>query len=536
MGLVSKLFAKPKKKKKKNQPATKDTSGQASDISSRFLNNDLSKNLQTILNTTGNSADIIIRQIDLADEPPIKAALVMVDGLIDDKTVNESIIHTLLNDYSLQEAVSIEKSFDYLEKKLLPITNVTSVYDWNDLFGKLLSGETIIFIDGIEKALSTSTRGGEKRAVTESQNEVSLRGPKEAFTESMRTNTSLIRSRIKNPNLWIESFQIGKVTKTDINVMYMKGIANDKIVKEVRRRLKRIEIDQIPDSGFIEQLIEEKTYTIFPTVYHTERPDIVAANLMEGKIAIIVNGSPFVLTVPALFIEFFQAADDYYARFDISTGLRFLRVLIFFISIVGPATYVAVTTYHQEMIPTLLIIAIAAQREAVPFPAYVEALLMETTFEILREAGVRLPKAVGQAVSIVGALVIGQAAIQAGIVSPAMVIVVSITAIANFATPSFSMAISTRVIRFGLMTLAAVMGFYGIITGLMMMTLHLCSLRSFGVPYMEPLAPLMIKNMGDTIIRIPLWKMKSRPKLISQKNIIRQGDNQQPRPPEDNGS
>jgi len=536
MDLVSKLFPKPKKIKKKNQPSTKDTSGQASDIPKQFLHAKLSKNLQTLLNTTGNSADIVVRQIDLADEPSIKAALVMIDGLIDDKIVNDSIIHTLLIDYSLQETVSIQKSFDYLEKKLLPITNVASVYDWEDLFGKLLSGETIIFIDGIEKALSTSTRGREKRAITESQNEVSLRGPKEAFTESLRTNTSLIRSRIKNPNLWNESFQIGKVTKTDINVMYMKGIANDKIVEEIRKRLKSIDIDQIPDSGYIEQLIEDETYTVFPTIYHTERPDIVTANLMEGKIAIIVNGSPFVLTVPALFIEFFHAADDYYARFDISTGLRFLRVLIFFISIIGPATYVAVTTFHQEMIPTLLIITIAAQREAVPFPAFVEALLMETTFEILREAGVRLPKAVGQAVSIVGALVIGQAAIQAGIVSPAMVIVVSITAIANFSIPSYSMAISTRVIRFGLMTLAAVMGFYGIMMGVMMMTLHLCSLRSFGVPYMEPIAPFMIKYLGDTIIRKPLWKMKFRPKLISQKNIIRQGDNQQPHPPEDNGS
>src|SRR5690606_20117819 len=283
--------------------------------------------------------------------------------------------------------------------------------------------------------------------------------------------------------------------------------------------------------GSIEQLIEDETFSFFPTVYHSERPDVVAANLLEGRVAILINGSPFVLTVPALFIEFFQAADDYYMRFEISFAIRILRSLIFLISMIAPATYVAITTYHQEMIPTLLIIAIAAQREAVPFPAFFEAFIMEITFEILREAGVRLPRSIGQAVSIVGALVIGQAAVEAGIVSPAMVIVVSITAIASFATPSFSMAIAARLIRFILMLLAAIMGMYGIIVGLMIITLHLCSLRSFGIPYMAPLAPLMFRNIGDTFVRVPIWAMDIRPKLISQKNISRAGDGQKPSPP-----
>lgn len=537
MGVLKKFFGKSKTKNRINyRTEMNDTSGQANSISKKFLDTKLSVNLQTLRQTTGGSSDVIIRQIDLGKNNTVKAALIMLDGLIDDTIVNEFVIKMLLSDPAMQKVITGEEIFDYLEKKLLPLTNIASIYDWNDLFDKLFSGETIILIDGQQKAISTSTRGEEKRSISEPKNEVSLRGPKEAFTESIRTNTSLIRKRFKNPNLWMESFQIGKVTKTDVSIMYLKGIANDKIVNEVRERLKKIDIDQIPDSGFIEQLIEDETFTTFPTVYHTERPDVVASNLSEGKIAIFVNGSPIVLTVPALFVEFFQAADDYYTRFDISSAIRMLRILIFFISLIGPATYVAITTYHQEMIPTLLMITIAAQRETVPFPAYIEALLMETTFEILREAGIRLPKAVGQAVSIVGALVIGQAAIQAGIVSPAMVIVVSITAIANFATPSFSMAIASRIIRFGLMTLAAIMGFYGVIAGLMIMILHLSSLRSFGVPYTTPLAPLMIKNLGDTIVRLPLWAMKSRPKLISQKNINRIGENQRQSPPDNNQS
>jgi len=295
--------------------------------------------------------------------------------------------------------------------------------------------------------------------------------------------------------------------------------------------LQRIRIDGILESGYIEQLIEDQTFTTFPTVYHTERPDSVAANLLEGRIAIFVEGTPFVLIAPTVFIQFFQAVEDYYARFDIATALRFLRVLVFFISLVAPSVYIAATTFHQEMIPTQLVIAIAAQRESVPFPAFVEALMMEVTFEILREAGVRLPRAVGQAVSIVGALVIGQAAVEAGFVSSAMVIVVSITAIASFATPSFAIAISARLIRFLLMVLAALFGFYGILIGIVLMTLHLCSLRSFGVPYMSPLAPLILSNIRDTLVRFPMWALTERPRLINQTNMVRQGNDQRPKPP-----
>ena len=301
---------------------------------------------------------------------------------------------------------------DKFEKQLLPIANVSIVTDWEDLFSKLLLGEAIIFLDGVNQGLAASTRGGEQRSILQPESEVTLRGPRDSFTESISTNTSLVRRRINNPNLWLESMKIGKVSQTDVGIMYINGIANEKIVK-VKERLKRIDIDQINDSGEIEQFIEDDPYSVFPTTVHTERPDVVAANLMEGKVAIFVNGSPYAITVPTLFIEFFHAADDYYSRFDIALALRFLRIAIFFIALITPSAYVAITTYHQEMIPTILIIAIAAQREAVPFPAFFEALLMEVTFEILREAGVRLPRPVGSAVSIVGALVIGQAAIQA---------------------------------------------------------------------------------------------------------------------------
>jgi spore germination protein KA len=294
----------------------------------------------------------------------------------------------------------------------------------------------------------------------------------------------------------------------------------------VRRRLDRIQIDGILESGYIEEFIQDRTYTPFPTVYNSERPDVIAAGLLEGKVAILVDGTPFVLMVPALFIHFFQSPEDYAQRFDISTLIRLLRYVSFFITLFAPSLYIAVTTFHQEMLPTNLLINLAAQREGVPFPAFIEALLMEITYEILREAGIRMPRTVGQAVSIVGTLVIGQAAVQAGIISAVMVIIVSITAISSYVMPSGSMSISVRMLRFPFMGLAASLGIFGIFAGVFGLLFHLCKLRSFGVPYMTPLAPFITQDQKDTLFRYPWPRMKTRPTLIGDKNKIRQKPDQ----------
>lgn len=492
------------------------------------IEQNLHANIEKVRDITGNSADIIIRRFLLGKEDNLPAALCFVSGMVD-----EHIVQQLLLEISVQLSLpSSSCNLDYIEQKIATANTTRRIQQWHDIFSSLMSGEVILFIDGMLEAVGVSVKGGEYRAITEPSAQLSIRGPRESFTESLATNVAMVRRRIQNPHVWVEGITLGEVTQTNVRIMYIKGIANDKIVEEVRSRLRRICIDGVLESGYIEQLIEDESFTTFPTIYHTERPDSVAANLLEGRIAIFVEGTPFVLIVPAVFIQFFQSVEDYYARFDIATALRFLRVLVFFISLVAPSVYIALTTFHQEMIPTSLVIAIAAQREAVPFPAFIEALLMEVTFEALREAGVRLPRAVGQAVSIVGALVIGQAAVEAGFVSPAMVIVVSITAIASFATPSFAIAISARLIRFALMVLAALFGFYGILIGMILMTIHLCSLRSFGVPYMAPLAPLILENIGDTFIRFPLWGLKERPRLIMNTDTVRQKGGQRPKPPQ----
>lgn len=521
------------KGRKRNKNRQKDAENQAAVHSEDHIQESLSANLDIIRQKTGNSSDVIVRQLKLGRNSDIKTAIVYIEGIVDNQSIEEFLLQSMMKDDDKEKLIQ-EDALDRISEDMMTVGNVSSFTTWDDLFLSLMAGDTLVLVDGIAKALSACTQGGEKRPISESTTQMVVRGPKGAFTESIETNTSMVRRIIKTPDLWMESMKVGRVTKTDVTLMYINGIANEQVVEEVRQRLHKIDIDSILESGYIEQLIEDQTMTPFPTIFNTERPDVVAGNLFEGRVAIFVDGTPFVLIAPAVFIQFFQSAEDYYVRFDIATSIRLLRILMFFISLIAPATFVAVTTYHQEMVPTTLIVAIAAQREAVPFPAFVEALLMEITFEILREAGIRLPKAIGSAVSIVGALVIGQAAVQASIVSPAMVIIVSITAIASFATPSFDMAISVRLLRFLFMLGAATFGFYGIILILLMMVVHLCSLRSFGVPYMAPFAPFIPVDNGDTFIRLPWWTLRQRPRLISA-NTRREGKSQRPRPPAPRG-
>ncbi|MRX56457.1 spore germination protein [Bacillus idriensis] len=525
------FFKKPKPKKMNEKPINSNEDQELPE----FLDMDLEKNISAIKQKTGNSSDVVIRMVKISQDPEIRAAIVYIEGIVDNKSINDFLMDSIMNHIDLKERIDYyEKIADILADKIIPIGNVKQLRNWDELLLSLMSGDTIILINGTNTGLSASTKGGERRSILEPGTQIAVRGSRESFTESIGTNTAMVRRIIKNPNLWVEPMKMGTVTNTDVVMMYINGIAKEEIIDEVRKRLEKINIDSILESGYIEQMIEDQTFTTFPTLYHSERPDMVAGNLLEGRVAIFVDGTPFVLVAPALFIQFFQSAEDYYVRFDIASALRLLRILIFFISLIAPAAYVGATTFHQEMIPTSLLIAVAAQREAVPFPSLVEAIIMEVTFEILREAGIRMPKAIGSAISIVGALVIGQAAVQAGIVSPAMVIIVAITAIASFATPSYAIAISARLIRFIIMLSAATFGFYGIILSFIMLIVHLCGLRSFGVPYMAPFAPFIPTNTGDTIVRLPWWFLKDRPKLIS-KNIDRIGEDQKPAPPKKRG-
>lgn len=516
---------KSNRKKEKHIKTDKSTQVE-SDNDLALLTDNLEENIEIIKKSTGESSDIVIRKIRVGKDGGINIGVLYTDGLVNIDLVQDFILKTLMLEIRkvpLDTMVSPSNEvLDLLMGFSLPNGEVEEVENFDSLFTKLLSGDTIILIDGYEKGILIDTKGWEDRGVTEPNTQTVVRGPKDSFTETIQTNTALIRRRIRDPNLWIETTQIGRRTKTDVAIAYINGIADDKTVDEVRQRLANIDIDGILESGYIEELIQDEVYTPFPTVYNSERPDAISGGLLEGRIAILVDGTPFVLLVPALFVHFLQSPEDYYQRFDISTLIRLLRYLSFFVALLTPALYIALTTFHHEMLPTTLLVSIAAQREGIPFPALVEALMMEFTFEILREAGIRLPKAVGATISIVGALVLGEAAVQAGIVSPVMVIVVSITAISSFVFPTYNMGIAVRICRFAFMLLGASFGLFGISLGLFAMILHLCSLRSFGVPYMAPMAPFVWSDQKDTIFRFPRFTMFFRPHLISQKTNIRQ--------------
>lgn len=420
----------------------------------------LASNLQRIRKQLGGSRDIVIREIFLDSLQSIRAAVLYTDGLADKQIIHESILPSLM---TLSTAPAAEPPLPEtgpallarIQDTVLQVGELKEIQDLAGVFREMLSGNTLLLVDGASSALSVGTPGWKDRAISEPAVQNAIRGPRESFTETLRTNTALVRRRIRDERLRCEQRSIGSVTNTEIAVMYVDGLADPSVLQEIEARLGRIRTDAILESGYIEEFIQDKTLTPFPTLLNSERPDVIAAGLLEGRVAILVDGTPFVLLVPALFDQFFQSAEDYYQRADIAIFLRVLRYLSFFIALLGPSLYIAVTTFHQDLLPTQLLISLASQREGIPFPAFVEAMMMEIAFEILREAGVRMPKAIGQAVSIVGALVIGQAAVEAGIVSAAMVIVVSLTAISNFVFPSFNMAISVRLLRFGMMLLAA---------------------------------------------------------------------------------
>lgn len=470
----------------------------------------------------GNSTDLIMKPLQLDDHTAL--LLVYIDGMINTEVLHNAILYSLLSRTTVEQLQHLkgEQMLTRLHERLLIASDASLVADREEHIQLLMSGDILLVTAGTDMALRIGLPGWEDRNVSEPSSQTVVRGPMEGFTENIRTNTALIRRKIKDKHLRLETLHIGRVTHTCVSMMYLSNIANEEVVAEAKRRLQAIDIDSILESGYIEELIQDHTATPFPTIYNSDRPDTIAAGILEGRVAILVDGTPFVLLVPAFYISFFQSPEDYYNRADISTLMRFVRFTSFFITMLAPSFYVALTTYHQEMVPTNLVISLAAQRETIPFPAFVEAMLMEITYEILREAGVRIPKNIGQAISIVGTLVIGQAAVAAGFISSAMVIIVSITAISSFVIPEPGLAIAARIIRFVLILLAGFMGIYGLIFGGMMLIIHMASLRSFGMPYMNDLGPYYSRDLKDSIFRLPWKLMKTRPISYHSTDVTRQ--------------
>ncbi|MGN7470574.1 spore germination protein [Brevibacillus sp. SAFN-007a] len=487
------------------------------------LSKQLAHNEQELRKLYANCSDVIFRPFRIGGS--IRALAIYLEGLTNHEELERTVLSVLMRT-KLPKDSAIPKLLD----NVVAVSKSHELATFEDCLESVANGCPILLIDQQDHALSFGLARWEKRQIEEPVAEGVVRGPREGFTESLQVNKALLRRLIKTPALKMEQMQIGGYTKTPVAIAYIDGIVDGDLVTEVKTRLNRIDIDGVLESGYIEELIEDHPASPFPQILTTERPDVTCGNLLEGRIAILVDGTPFVMSAPTTLFSLLQSSEDYYQRSMASTTIRWLRYLFTIISFLLPSLYVALITYHHEMVPTSLLISMAASREPVPFPALVEALLMEVTFEALREAGVRLPKQVGAAVSIVGALVIGQAAVQAGLVSAPMVIVVAITGIASFMIPHYIAGIAIRLLRFPMMFLAGSLGLLGIMLGIIVTVIHLSTIRSLGVPYLTPAAPMKFSEWKDTLIRAPWWMMDTRPHLTGDYQKRREGPDQKPGP------
>lgn len=497
------------------------------------LSADLQKNIDNLHILLQGCSDAVFKEFNFGKTREQQGFIVYFDGLVDRNEVELNLLKSLMLelDMTLDSSPPCEPDlFKAIQNRILSLAELHTLKTLQEICTHISSGDTVLLIDGYDTGLVAGTRSLQTRGIQSPENEVIIRGPKESFTEIARFNTALLRRRLKSTNFKIESLVIGRITKTDVFVGYIAGIAPPQLVEQVKERLTKIDIDGVLDTGYLEEYLEDNHYTIFSQIEYTERPDRICGHLLEGRVFIMLDGSPMVLVVPTSFPRFWIAAEDYYERYLPSSIFRIMRFLAFWVALLLPSLFVAAITYHQEMLPTPLYLTIAATREGIPFPAFLEALLLEMTFELLREAGLRLPRAVGPAVSIVGALIIGDAAVKAGLVSTPMVVVVAFTGIASFIVPSYNAGIVIRIARFGFLILAASLGLIGIMFGLLVMLIHMSSLSSFGMPYLSPVAPYKHNEMSDIIVRRPWFANIKRPYMKGMRNEIRQ--KKVPAPPE----
>lgn len=501
------------------------------------ITNDISQNLKYIeskYNTEINS-DIMLRKFSLtAKNKTFKAFLLYIDGMVNSDLINRFILNPLMlrndsntfdgnlkqetNSPQPIENISIKKFNleSYIYSNLMPQNSLEKITNFKDTFSGVNSGNCILFVDTINVAFDIDVKGFKQRSVEAPNNEVIIKGSQEAFVENLRTNTSLLRRIINNENLIIENMVIGDISKTKLAICYMNNIANPKLVNEVKYRLNNLELDSIFSSGQLEQLIEDNDYYGIPSLISTERPDKSATFLMQGRVIILMNGTPYATIAPAVLIDFLSSPEDSNLKVIFANFLKLIRLFAYFITLLAPAFFIAITGFHQELIPTELLLSIFASRENVPFPIIFELLLMEISFELIRESSLRVPGPVGSTLGIVGALILGDAAVSAHIVSPILIIVVAITGLSSFAIPDFSFSFHLRVYRFLFIFLGYISGFLGIGLGLFLYISMLCSIKSFGVNFTAPFSPYLGIGSNSYFIK-PTWKQETRANYILPK-------------------
>lgn len=474
------------------------------------LQADLSENMIKLREKYQNSSDFLDRQIQISG---VRVSFVMIEGMVSLQTMSEMLLEPLLNQDFGEKAAPEDINLFIEERSVLGI-DMKDVYSDSEVFEFIMSGFVVILIDGIAKGIAVGMQGFNFRGISEPSSEMNQRGSQEGFTEPLRINMTMVRRRIKSPNLKFDLSTVGATSKTAICLIYMTNRVSPRLVREIKHRIAQIKLDVVLTSGYIQPFLEGKPWSLFSDVGTTERPDSLAAKINEGRVAILVDGTPFALIVPYLFSENFQSLDDYAHRAYYASFIRFIKYFSFAAALLLPALYVAIGTFHPELLPHALLFNIAAAEEVTPFPLMIEAFIIHLLYEIMREAGLRLPRSVGHAVSIVGALVIGDAAVTAGLIGAPMVLIVAMTAIASFVVPSLYEPVS--LLRFVFILIGGTMGLYGIALGCMLILINVCSLNSFGTPYMAPIAPLTPSAMRDTFIRASFTTLQKRTAKIQK--------------------
>lgn len=467
--------------------------------------------------------DVIIREFNMfAYNKNHKCFIIYIDGLVDSISINDFILKSLMMEKHRYNNPFEGNLLEYVDNCLLPQNSVTKVQDFQDVYSGINMGDCLLFIDTLNIAFDIDVKNYTQRSISTPENESVIKGPQEGFVENFRTNTSIIRRIINNENLVIETIPVGKISQTKCGVCYLKNIANNDLVAEARYRLSNLDVDSLLSTGQLEQLIESDEGFGIPQLLSTERPDKCAKYLFQGRVVILVNGNPYALILPATIEDFLFSPEDTNLRPLFANFLRGIRILATLITLLLPGVYMAIASFHQEILPTPLLFSILASRRNVPFPIIFEILLMEISFELIREASLRVPSLIGSSIGIVGALILGEAAVNAGFVSSTLIIIVAMAGIASFAIPDFSFGFHVRMFRFWFIALGATAGFLGIGVGLFIYISMICSLKSFGLPYTIPIAP-DINTKGNGMYVPPVWKQEYRAVFISPKKRQSQG-------------
>ena len=467
------------------------------------------------------SGDILVRPIKI-NQNNIIFHIFCVDGLINSELLDKGILQSMMEDQYMKGLMSERAVMDHMLGGGAYHVFTSEVSDYQKLLTSVLSGLVAFIFDNEKKAIVFDIRMFEKRSISPPEEEGVIKGAKDAFIEVMRVNTAQIRRRIRSEFLVIESIKVGKVSKTDISLCYISNIANIETVNKIRENINSIDIDNIAAPAFIEEYLIENKQSLFPQIMYTQRPDRVSANLSDGRVAIVVDGIPFVYLLPCQLVMLLQSPDDYANHFIVGSAIRILRYIAMIVTIILPAFYIAATTYQNQMLPIKLALTTQAAKMNVPFSSATEVIGLLISFEILVEAGLRLPKTVGTALSILGGIVVGQAAVTANIVSPLVVVIVALAGIAGFIVPNQDLSSGIRVIRFAFTILAATGGFFGLTIGLIVLLIHLCSLDNYGVAYLSPFVDSNENNLKDTLLRFPIKHFKKRPKNIAPINQTKQ--------------